>query len=190
MAAWLTDAPFSKRSRTVASWPSWQAAHKGVHPFAAARSILGASFCRGRCATDSRPWKEARQGNGERPALSVQFARLPSRRKIRAALRASPALQAARRASAVAACGISPRAVEWDDRISSQLRPPLSGCDFAGELCQERLLVQVQMQVLVMLPPQVLLRCAATVSRGVGIAVKRRGNDELVAHKIKKSVVS
>ena len=46
-----------------------------------------------------------------------------------------------------------------DDRISSQLRPPLSGCDFAGELCQERLLVQVQMQVLVMSPPQVLLRC-------------------------------
>ena len=46
-----------------------------------------------------------------------------------------------------------------DDRISSQLRPPLSGCDFAGELCQERLLGQVQMQVLVMLPPQVLLRC-------------------------------
>ena len=43
-----------------------------------------------------------------------------------------------------------------DDRISSQLRPPLSGCDFAGELCQERLLVQVQMQVLVMLPPHVL----------------------------------
>ena len=52
-----------------------------------------------------------------------------------------------------ACCGVE------DDRISSQLRPPLSGCDFAGELCQERLLVQVQMQVLVMLPPQVLLRC-------------------------------
>ena len=49
-----------------------------------------------------------------------------------------------------ACCGVE------DDRISSQLRPPLSGCDFAGELCQERLLVQVQMQVLVMLPPQVL----------------------------------
>ena len=53
-----------------------------------------------------------------------------------------------------ARCGVE------DDRISSQLRPPLSGCDFAGELlCQERLLVQVQMQVLVMLPRQVLLRC-------------------------------
>ena len=44
----------------------------------------------------------------------------------------------------------------------SLLRLPLSGCDFAGELLLlgERLLVQVQMQVLVvMLPPQVLLRC-------------------------------
>ena len=47
-----------------------------------------------------------------------------------------------------------------DDRISSLLRPLLSGCDFAGELLPgERSLVQVQMQVLVMLPPQVLLRC-------------------------------
>ena len=43
----------------------------------------------------------------------------------------------------------------------SQLRPPLSGCDCVGGLLPgERLLVQVQMQVLVMLPPQVLLlRC-------------------------------
>ena len=44
---------------------------------------------------------------------------------------------------------------------SSLLRPAVwSGSDFAGELCQElcqeRLLVQEQMQVLVMLPPQVL----------------------------------
>ena len=56
--------------------------------------------------------------------------------------------------------------MEEDDRISSQLRPPLSGCDFAGELCQERLLVQVQMQVLVMLPPQVLLRCYSVKCSG------------------------
>ena len=57
-----------------------------------------------------------------------------------------------------------------DDRISSQLRPPLSGCDFAGELCQELcqelLLVQVQMQVLVTSPPQVLLRCHSVKCSG------------------------
>ena len=60
------------------------------------------------------------------------------------------------------------------DRISSQLRPPLSGCDFAGELCQKRLLGQVQMQVLVMLPRQVLLRCY-TVSSALaqGTPMKR-----------------
>ena len=53
-----------------------------------------------------------------------------------------------------ACCGVE------DDRISSQLRPPLSGCDCVGGLLPgERLLVQAQMQVLVMLPPQVLLRC-------------------------------
>ena len=68
-----------------------------------------------------------------------------------------------------ACCGVE------DDRISSQLRPPLSGCDFAGELlCQERLLVQVQMQVLVMLPPQVLLRCYSVKCSGrEGTPMKR-----------------
>ena len=64
---------------------------------------------------EQRPRQESLivQNNGERPSLSAQFTRLPSRRKIRAALRASPDLQAAMRASAVAASGISPRVVEW-----------------------------------------------------------------------------
>ena len=61
-------------------------------------------------------------------------------------------------------------------RISS-LRPPLSGCDFAGELLLgERSLVQVQMQVLVMLQPQVLralLQCQVLLLELLG-SMKRK----------------
>ena len=118
MSTWFTDAPFFRRKRAVDSWPSWQATHRGVNPILFALSIV-APFFRSRRTTDSRPWKEA-QFKGEHPSLSAQFARLPSRRKIRAALRASPATQAAMRASGVAASGIFPRAVEWrQDKLAA-----------------------------------------------------------------------
>ena len=59
--------------------------------------------------------------------------------------------------------GIMRYAIMWSP---GPLRPPLS-VTFAGELLLgERLLVQVQMQVLVMLPPQVLLRCYSVKCSG------------------------